>query len=184
MHISFTFKNFEPSEHLRKYARRRLEKLGRFLGKNPALDTQVLMTVDKFRQKVEVQITGEGIIVSASESSEDMYATIDLVLDKLEAQVKKYISRTKEIHRTARNNADIGVYRYDLAEEEAEEGEEDRSITDRDHFSPKPMDPEEAVLQLEAKGFDFLVFLNSENDRVNVIYRRKGNNYGMIDPII
>lgn len=180
MHISFTFKNFEPSEHLRTYARRRLEKLGRFLGKNPALDAQVLMTVDKFRQKVEVQITGEGIAVSASESSEDMYATIDLVLDKLEAQVKKYVSRTKEVHRTARNNVDIGVYRYDLAEE----ADADRSITDRDHFSPKPMDPEEAVLQLEAKGFDFLVFLNSENDRVNVVYRRKGNNYGIIDPII
>lgn len=180
MHISFTFKNFEPSEHLSKYARRRLEKLGRFLGKNPALDTQVLMTVDKFRQKVEVQIAGEGLSVSASESSEDMYATIDLVLDKLEAQVKKYVSRTKEVHRKARNNADIGVYTYDMAEGL----EEDRSITDRDHFSPKPMDPEEAALQLEAKGFEFLVFLNSENERVNVIYRRKDNNYGMIDPII
>ena len=180
MHISFTFKNFEPSEHLRKYARRRLEKLGRFLGKNPALDTQVLMTVDKFRQKVEVQIAGECLAVSASESSEDMYATIDLVLDKLEAQVKKYVSRTKEVHRKARNNADIGVYTYDMAEEAGE----DRSITDRDHFSPKPMDPEEAALQLEAKGFEFLVFLNSENERVNVIYRRKDNNYGMIDPII
>ena len=180
MHISFTFKNFEPSEHLRKYARRRLEKLGRFLGKNPALDTQVLMTVDKFRQQVEVQIAGEGLAVSATESSEDMYATIDLVLDKLEAQVKKYVSRTKEVHRKARNNADIGVYTYDMAEEAGE----DRSITDRDHFSPKPMDPEEAALQLEAKGFEFLVFLNSENERVNVIYRRKDNNYGMIDPII
>ena len=66
----------------------------------------------------------------------------------------------------------------------AEEAGEDRSITDRDHFSPKPMDPEEAALQLEAKGFEFLVFLNSENERVNVIYRRKDNNYGMIDPII
>ena len=89
MHISFTFKNFEPSEHLRKYARRRLEKLGRFLGKNPALDTQVLMTVDKFRQKVEVQIAGEGLAVSASESSEDMYATIDLVLGPSSGSVRE-----------------------------------------------------------------------------------------------
>ena len=88
MHISFTFKNFEPSEHLRKYARRRMEKLGRFFGKNPALDAQVNMAVDKFRQRVEVQLTGDGINIAASEVSEDMYASIDLVLDKLEAQVR------------------------------------------------------------------------------------------------
>ena len=100
MHISFTFKNFEPSEHLRKYARRRMEKLGRFFGKNPALDAQVNMAVDKFRQRVEVQLTGDGINIAASEVSEDMYASIDLVLDKLEAQVKKFVSRNKEIHRT------------------------------------------------------------------------------------
>ncbi len=180
MHISFTFKNFEPSEHLRKYARRRMEKLGRFLGKNPALDTQVLMAVDKFRQKVEVQLAGEGVNISASETSEDMYTTIDLVLDKLEAQIKKHVSRSKEVHRKARNNADIGVYTYDMAQDDDAE----RSITDREHFSPKPMDPEEAALQLEANSFEFLVFLNSENGRINVIYRRKDNNYGMIDPII
>lgn len=78
MHISFTFKNFEPSEHLRKYARRRMEKLGRFFGKNPALDAQVNMAVDKFRQRVEVQLTGDGINIAASEVSEDMYASIDL----------------------------------------------------------------------------------------------------------
>ena len=65
MHISFTFKNFEPSEHLRKYARRRMEKLGRFFGKNPALDAQVNMAVDKFRQRVEVQLTGDGINIAA-----------------------------------------------------------------------------------------------------------------------
>ena len=96
MHISFTFKNFEPSEHLRKYARRRMEKLGRFFGKNPALDAQV---------------------------------------------------------------------------------------TGRDHFSPKPMSPDEAAMQLDANDFEFLTFLNSENDRINVIYRRKNGNLGLIDPI-
>ena len=167
MHISFTFKNFEPSEHLRKYARRRMEKLGRFFGKNPALDAQVNMAVDKFRQRVEVQLTGDGINIAASEVSEDMYASIDLVLDKLEAQVKKFVSRNKEIHRKGRAN-DI-------------DGE--RTITGRDHFSPKPMSPDEAAMQLDANDFEFLTFLNSENDRINVIYRRKNGNLGLIDPI-
>lgn len=182
MQVSCTFKNFDPSEHLRKYAQQRMEKLGRFFGKNPALNIQVLLSVDKFRQKAEVQIIGENLNISASESSDDMYASIDLVLDKLEAQIKKHVSRSKESHRKARNNADIDVYTYGMMAEEQESKEP--SITDRDHFSPKPMNPEEAALQLESKGFEFLVFLNSENERVNVIYRRKDNNYGMIDPVV
>lgn len=180
MHISFTFKNFEPSEHLRKYARRRMEKLGRFFGKNPALDAQVVMLVDKYRQRVEVQVTGEGINITAQESSEDMYASIDLILDKLESQVKKFVSRSKEILRKARNDASIDVYTY--ATEIAEE--EDRTITGRDHFSPKPMSPEEAAMQLDVKEFEFLTFLNAENDRVNVIYKRKNGHLGLIDPIL
>ena len=167
MHISFTFKNFEPSEHLRKYARRRMEKLGRFFGKNPALDAQVNMAVDKFRQRVEVQLTGDGI----------NNASIDLVLDKLEAQVKKFVSRNKEIHRKGRAN-DIDVYTFEVTEEDGE-----RTITGRDHFSPKPMSPDEAAMQLDANDFEFLTFLNSENDRINVIYRRKNGNLGLIDPI-
>ena len=177
MHISFTFKNFEPSEHLRKYARRRMEKLGRFFGKNPALDAQVNMAVDKFRQRVEVQLTGDGINIAASEVSEDMYASIDLVLDKLEAQVKKFVSRNKEIHRKGRAN-DIDVYTFEVTEEDGE-----RTITGRDHFSPKPMSPDEAAMQLDANDFEVLTFLNSENDRINVIYRRKNGNLGLIDPI-
>ena len=177
MHISFTFKKFEPSEHLRKYARRRMEKLGRFFGKNPALDAQVNMAVDKFRQRVEVQLTGDGINIAASEVSEDMYASIDLVLDKLEAQVKKFVSRNKEIHRKGRAN-DIDVYTFEVTEEDGE-----RTITERDHFSPKPMSPDEAAMQLDANDFEFLTFLNSENDRINVIYRRKNGNLGLIDPI-
>ena len=187
MHISFTFKNFEPSEHLRKYARRRMEKLGRFFGKNPALDAQVNMAVDKFRQRVEVQLTGDGINIAASEVSEDllraeetsndMYASIDLVLDKLEAQVKKFVSRNKEIHRKGRAN-DIDVYTFEVTEEDGE-----RTITGRDHFSPKPMSSDEAAMQLDANDFEFLTFLNSENDRINVIYRRKNGNLGLIDPI-
>ena len=176
MHISFTFKNFEPSEHLRKYARRRMEKLGRFFGKNPALDAQVNMSVDKFRQRVEVQLTGDGVNIAASEASEDMYATIDMVLDKLEAQVKKLVSRNKEIHR--RDREDIDVYTFEVIEEDGE-----RTITGRDHFSPKPMGPDEAAMQLEAHDFEFLTFLNSENDRINVIYRRKNGHFGLIDPI-
>lgn len=177
MRISFTFKNFEPSDHLRKYAQRRMDKLGRFLGKNPAIEAQVLMLVDKFRQRVEVQIAGEGLNIGASESSSDMYATIDLVLDKLETQIKKFVSRGKEIKR--KNRAPIEVETFEVPSSDA-----DKTIVERDHFSPKPMNPEEAAMQMEAQDFEFLTFLNSENERINVIYKRKNGQLGLIDPIV
>ena len=179
MHINFTFKGFEPSEHLRKYARRRMDKLGRFFGKNSALDAQVVMTVDKFRQRVEVQMAGEGLSISAEEQTEDMYSSIDLVLDKLGAQIKKYISRNREQWRKNRGELSIDVFTFPAQQEEP-------AIVDRgeEHYSPKPMSPDEAAMQLDAKDYDFLVFRNSENERINVIYHRKNGDYGLIDPVI
>lgn len=178
MNISFTFKNFEPSEHLRKYARRRLEKVVRFVGKKSALDIQIVMAVDKFRQKVEVQITGEGLNISATETTEDMYGSIDLLVDKIESQLKKSFSRFREQRRSARNK-NVDVFPFELVEENGVQ-----TITGRDHFSPKPMDLDEAAMQLEATGFEFLVFFNAETERVNVIYRRKNGDFGLIDPMI
>lgn len=101
MHMEFTFKNFEPSEHLKKYARRRLEKAGRFLGKSPALDMVVILSIDKHRQKAEVKLSGEGLNFSASEQSDDMYASIDLVTDKIESQVRKAAARSHDAARAA-----------------------------------------------------------------------------------
>ena len=99
MNISFTFKNFEASEHLKKYARRRMEKLGRFFGKAAGLEVGVVLTVDKIRNRCEVTVVGEGLHLAASEQTNDMYAAIDLVYDKLESQIKKYVSRVKELRK-------------------------------------------------------------------------------------
>ncbi len=180
MHISFTFKNFEPSEHLRKYARRRMEKLGRFFGKNSSLDAQVVMLVDKFRQRIEIQLSGEGVNLSAEEQSEDMYASIDLVTDKLSGQIKKFISKNRDQWRKSHIPAEIDVFKFEPSEPE------DPAIVDRGdaHYSSKPMFPDEAALQLDARDYDFIVFRNAENERINVIYRRKTGDYGLIDPVV
>ena len=85
MNISFAFKNFEASDHLKKYARRRMEKLGRFYGKSAGLEVNVVLTVDKFRHRCEVTVSGEGLHINATEQTSDMYAAIDLVVDKVEA---------------------------------------------------------------------------------------------------
>lgn len=178
MNISFTFKNFEASEHLKKYARRRMEKLGRFFGKAAGLEVGVVLTVDKIRNRCEVTVVGEGLHLAASEQTNDMYAAIDLVYDKLESQIKKHVSRVKEQRRQARN-ATIDVFTINL------EGEgEDQVAVGTDRFSPKPMAVEEAMMQLDNIGSDFFVFLNEDNNRINVIYRRRTGDYGLIDPIV
>ncbi len=177
MNVSFTFKGFEPSEHIRKYARKRLEKLTRFVGKKTSLEVQLILVVDKFRQKAEVNITGEGLQVSATETTEDMYASIDLVFDKVESQIKKSTTRLREYRRGGKNQ-NIDIFPFDLTEKNTIQ------FTNQEHFSPKPMDIDEAAMQLNITDVDFFVFLNSETDRINVIYRRKDNSLGLIDPVI
>ena len=179
MNINFTFKNFEPSDHLKKYARRRMEKLGRFFGKSAGLEIDVILTVDKFRHRCETLVGGEGLHINASETAQDMYAAIDLVTDKVEAQIKRKVSRVKEQRRKARNS-DVDVFTVNLEAEPDEVPE----ITGTDRFAAKPLHLDEAVMQLDAAGIDFLVFFNAENSRVNVVYRRAGSGYALIDPVI
>lgn len=179
MNIAFAFKNFEASDHLKKYARRRMEKLGRFFGKAAGFDVNVVMTVDKFRHRCEVNVNGEGMNINATETAQDMYAAIDLVTDKLESQIKRKVSRVKEQRRKARD-AEIDVFTFNV---EAEPDEEP-TVIGTDRFAPKPLHVDEALLQLDDIGSDFLVFLNAENNRVNVIYRRRTSGYALIDPIL
>lgn len=171
MNIAFTFKNFEPSDHLRKYANRRFEKLGRFVHKSENVEMTVNLAVDKFRHKAEVQVAGDAFNLSAAEQSEDMYATVDMVLDKLEAQIKKHTEKMKE-HRRAPDQ---------VAASGPAEGRV-RSIIGEDKFVPKPMFLDEAAMQLEQLTDEhFLVYLDAETYRVNVLYRRKDGDFGLID---
>lgn len=179
MNIAFTFKNFEASDHLKKYARRRMEKLGRFFGKAAGLDVNLVLSVDKFRHRCEVTVTGEGLHINATETAQDMYAAIDLVTDKVESQIKRKVSRVKEQRRKARN-ADVDVFTFNVDAE----GEEETEVVGTDRFAPKPVHLEEALVQLDSIGSEFLVFLNAENNRINVIYKRRIGGYAIIDPIV
>ncbi|MBD5641830.1 MAG: ribosome-associated translation inhibitor RaiA [Desulfovibrio sp.] len=179
MNLAFAFKNFDASDHLKKYARRRMEKLGRFFGKSADLECDVIMTVDKYRNRCEVNVSGEGLHINATEVAQDMYAAIDLVVDKVESQIKRKISRVKEQRRKARN-ADVDVFTFNV---EAD-AEEEQPVVGTDRFAPKPLHLDEALMQLDAIGSEFLVFLNAENNRVNVIYKRKTTGYALIDPVM
>ena len=110
-----------------------------------------------------------------------MYAAIDLVTDKVEAQIKKQVSRVKEQRRKARN-ADVDVFTYNLEAQPDEEAQAEVVGTDR--FAPKPLHLDEALMQLENVGGDFLVFINAETTRVNVVYRRRTSGFALIDPVL
>ena len=179
MNISFAFKNFEASDHLKKYARRRMEKLGRFFGKSAGLEVTVVLTVDKFRHRCEVTVVGEGLHINATEQTTDMYAAIDLVTDKVEAQIKRQVSRVKTQRRQARST-DVDVYTYNI---EAE-AEAPQPVEGSDRLATKPLHLDEALMQLDSIGSEFLVFFNAENNRINVVYRTKVSGYALIDPVL
>lgn len=179
MNISFAFKNFEASDHLKKYARRRIEKLGRFFGKSAGFEVSVVLTVDKFRHRCEVTVRGEGLHINASEQTTDMYSAIDLVTDKIEAQIKRQVSRFKKQRRkTAKSDVDVFTYNFDAQAEDTTE------VSGTNRFVQKPMHIDEAIMQLDVIGSEFLVFFNDENSRINVVYRRRAGGYALIDPVL
>jgi putative sigma-54 modulation protein len=179
MNINFNFKNFEPSEHLRQYARRRFEKLSKYIPNSNTSELQVNLSVEKFRHKADVVLNGDNLNVSAQESSEDMYSTVDMVLDKLEVQVKKLREKNKDRRRQV---GDKSVRMEYISFSSADGGERQRTIVGTDSYEPKPMDVDEAAMQLDNLNYEFLVFRNAETDRVNVIYLRKNGDFGLIDP--
>jgi putative sigma-54 modulation protein len=174
MNIAFHFKNFEPSPGLRDYAAKRFDKLGKYMPNSGNAEIVVTLLVEKTRQIADVIIDADAMHISAHERSDDMYSTIDMITDKLEAQLRKMREKMKD-RRKAGSAVTMGVVSF------TDEGKV-RSIEESDKYNPKPMSVEEAAEQLDAMKFEFLVFLNSDTERVNVIYKRKNDDYGLIDP--
>ncbi|MDR2076679.1 MAG: ribosome-associated translation inhibitor RaiA [Desulfovibrio sp.] len=181
MNIALTFKNFEPSDHLRAYATRRFDKLRRFLPKSGNVEMTAVLTVDKFRHKADVQFSGDYISISAQEQSSDMYATVDMVLDKLETQLKRHAERLKAKKRRS------GGSERDFPPDNPSPAEEDiprkPGLITAELVEPKPLFMPEAILQFEQRQDDVVfVFLNADDSRINILYRRKNGDIGLITP--
>ena len=170
MKITIIGKNIEISEYLRNLTIKKVSKLDRYFPRDT--EVQVTMSVEKNRHIVEVTIPYPGGIIRGEEVTGDMYASIDNVIAKLEKQILHY--RTKL-------ESSLRYDEGDLPEEEEEE-DEGPQIVKIKHFSMKPMNLEEAVLQMELLNHSFFVFLNDETNDINVLYRRKDGNYGLIEP--
>jgi len=175
MHTSVTFKNIDPSENLKSYVGEKLNRFDKFLY-NPA-EANVVLSVEKFRHMAEINIIGDRLNIYGKEVTEDMYSAIDIALDKLEKQIKKNKQKTRK-HRSGSKNRSKDIEAestYHLHEEST------RQIVVK-NIEYKPMDIEEAMMQMDLVPNNFLVFTNARTDRVNVLYRRNDGDYGLIQP--
>ncbi|MBW2609174.1 MAG: ribosome-associated translation inhibitor RaiA [Deltaproteobacteria bacterium] len=177
MDISVTFRHMEPSESLRSYAEEKVSKINKFL--DFPIEAHIVLAVEKFRRMVDVTLSVNGTMIKAMEETEDMYSAIDQVMDKIEKQVKRYRSKTRKRRSEHRKGEDTLV--IEETEEIAALGTEEPSI-EVEKLVAKPMDPEEAAMQVTMSQQEFLVFRNSRSREINVIYKRRDGNLGLIEP--
>ena len=180
MQTSVTFINLDPSETLKANASTHLFRYDKYV-ENPA-KANVVLTVEKFRHVADINISADGFIVNGHEETSDMYSAIDMALDKLEKQI---IKNKKKFMRRRSTAARSKMFRYQEAEE-ALPGDLSPETLARvvriKSIDYKPMDVDEAVLQMDVGKSNFLVFTNSQSEEVNVLYRLKDGNYGLIKP--
>ena len=184
MNLTVKGRNLVMTDAIGTYAEEKIGKLGKYLAGGSRCEVEMWTEKNPSiaaSQVVEVTIFTKGPVIRAREASPDIYASIDLVSEKLERQVKKYrgkiVSRSQEGPREA-----LASEGFKLPEETEETVEEAAPlIVKTKHFMVKPMAPEEACLQLELVGHDFYVFKNSETNETAVVYRRRDGNYGLIE---
>ena len=173
MKITISGKNIDVTEGLRAAVQDKLGKLERYF--TPDTEVIVTLSVEKERQKIEVTIPVKGNIIRSEQVSNDMYVSIDLVEEVIERQLRKY--KTKIVDKKQEG----GNFQKAYIENDYMEDEEIRIIRSK-KFGMKPMFPEDACVQMELLGHNFYVFRNAETDEVNVVYKRKGNTYVLIEP--
>lgn len=172
MKVQVRGRNMEVTAALKDYVEKRLGKLDKYM--ENLGEAQVTMAVEKETHRIEVTIPINGMILRGEESTGDMYASIDQVVEKLEKQIEKYKGRI-----IRRFGKPTGDNRTHVLADDDNDGPE---VVRTKKFAFKPMAVEEAVLQMNLLGHSFFVFANAETEQVNVVYKRKDGNYGLIEP--
>ena len=173
MHIIITGRNIDITDGLKAAVEDKLQKLEKYFA--PDTDVFVTLSVEKERQKIEVTIPVKGNIIRSEQVSNDMYVSIDLVEEVIERQLKKYKNKLVS------KQQNVASFCKEFVEKEVNVDDEIQIIRTK-RFGMKPMYPEDACVQMELLGHNFFVFHNAETDEVNVVYKRKGNTYGLIEP--
>jgi len=175
MNVQVRGKNIEVTPALKEYAEKRLSKLEKYL---PKIDVvHVTLLVEGDLHKTEVTIPVAGYLLRGEEESPDMYSSIDLVVDKLERQAKKY---KEKLYARFKSNKNIAA--GEQSAETTPEPDNEIKIVKSKRFAIKPMSPEEAAMQMELLGHSFFVFTNADTEEINVVYKRRDGKYGLIEP--
>jgi putative sigma-54 modulation protein len=174
MQTSVTFKNIDPSDHLKSYVSNKLDRFDKFL--DTASEANVVLSVEKFRHIAEINISSGKLNIIGKEETGDMYSAIDLVLDKIDKQIKRNKEKTRNRWTGSKNRP-----RERMTEDTGMPDEETREIKIK-NIEYKPMDVEEAALQMDLVNDNFLVFTNARTDQINVLYRRNDGHLGLIQP--
>ena len=177
MQITTTFRHIEQSEALKSYVEEKLERVKKYI--DEPIVAQAYLTVEKIRHIAEITLTAKGVTIKASEATNDMYASIDAVVDKIERQLRRYKERLKG-HKPSETRAREA--RKTIVQAESLEQQKSPVVIRSEPISIKPMSVDEAVMQMDLMHKDFLVFTDSTSESLNVIYRRKDGNYGLIEP--
>ena len=178
-------KNIDVTPALKEHAEEKVKKLERYFNGEP-MEVQISMEVEKERHIVEVTAFVKGLILRGEEATGDMYASIDGVMDKLERQMRKYKTKIHDryIEKKQEYKEEYMEEREEMIRKrkEPEEDEFEPKIVKTKQFAMKPMDVQEAVMQMDLIGHDFFVFSNADTNEVNVVYKRRDGNYGLIEP--
>lgn len=175
MNISVTFRNMKPSEAVKEYATKKLEKIKKFLPDAEPIEVHVVLSVEKHRHIADVVVTAKDLTISAKEETEDIYSAIDLVADSVEKQAKKHRERVK----TRKSNfKEVVQIKESMLQEEPSERP---AVVRVEKIDMKPMTIDEAVMEVDSNPRGFVVFVNAENGKVCVLYRREDGNYGLYE---
>ncbi|QIL46542.1 ribosome-associated translation inhibitor RaiA [Vagococcus coleopterorum] len=176
--------NIEVTEAIRDYVEKRISKLERYFDKEKAPEATAHVNLKVYSDKnakVEVTIPLPYIVLRAEETSHDLYASIDMVVDKLERQIRKFKTRMNRKQREGNiDTREAAVFLNNLPAED-EIAVEELDIVRTKRLSLKPMDSEEAILQMEMLGHNFFIFEDAETNGTSIIYRRKNGKYGLIE---
>lgn len=174
MKITLRGKNIEITEAIEEKVSEKLSKLDKYFIVSENVEAKVLVRTYPYGQKIEVTIPTEYVLLRAEVVDQDLYNAIDLVIDKLEGQIRKYKTR---LNRKSKDNK----LAFNLASIVPLEDEEEDVLVKTKTITPKPMDMEEAIMQMELIGHSFFVYRDTETDAISIVYRRNDGNYGLIE---
>jgi putative sigma-54 modulation protein len=172
MNIVVNGRHLEVTPALRNYAEEKIKKFKKYLP--DASEAIVTLSIEKYRHKAEVLLKTNGVLIQAESVTGEIYSSIDEVSEKLDRQVKKYKGKTTSYRKGAVKPAE--------PQEKTPSVQDEGRIIKNKRFDLKPMSPDEASLQMELLDKDFFVFINDKSSDINVIYRRKDGNFGLIEP--